>query len=95
VRNSYELRLRNMTGFDRDLRVSVESGEPMVVELQGVEGDSLIVPADATFRQRVYLTSPGDSAASRGALTPVELVVEDAGGGRQVREETVFTGTGQ
>jgi hypothetical protein len=53
------------------------------------------VPADETFRQRAYLTSPADSLASRGDLTPIEIVVEDAGSGRQVRESTVFTGTGR
>jgi cytochrome c oxidase accessory protein FixG len=95
VRNAYELRLRNMTGFDRDLRLVVDSDQPIAIELQGMESNLLTVPANATFRQRVYLTSPGDSAAGRGGLTPVDLVLEDTTGGRQVREETAFTGTGQ
>ncbi len=95
VRNSYELRLRNMTGYDRDFRLSVDAPASMAFRLEGVDGLVVTVPADETFRQRAYLTSPPDSPASGGGLLPVEIVVEDAGSGRQVRESTVFAGTGQ
>jgi cytochrome c oxidase accessory protein FixG len=95
VRNAYELRLRNMTGFDRDLRLSVAGPAPIALELQGVAGLALVVPADATYQQRAYLTAPAGSPAATGGLAPVEFVVEDAGGGRQAREGSVFAGTGE
>ena len=94
VRNAYELRLRNMTGFDRDLRLSVAADAPMTLELQGLDGLVITVPADATFRQRAYLTSPADSPATDGALLPVDIVVEDTATGSQAVEATVFQGTG-
>jgi cytochrome c oxidase accessory protein FixG len=92
VRNAYELRLRNMTGFDRAFRLSVDGPAPMALELQGLDGLVVTVPADATYQQRAYLTAPEGSPAAAGGLTPVEIVVEDAGSGRQAREATVFAG---
>jgi cytochrome c oxidase accessory protein FixG len=92
VRNAYELRLRNMTGYERDFRLSVASPEPVTLELQGVEGTTVIVPADTTWRQRVYLTSPPDSAASATPDLELDLVVEDTGGETRVVERTVFHG---
>jgi hypothetical protein len=94
VRNAYELRVRNMTGYDREVRLSAQAGAPVVLELQDVEGLTVTVPADTTFRQRIYLTSPPDSAAGGIALMPVELIVEDTGSGARVTEETVFHGRG-
>ena len=95
VRNAYELRLRNMTGYDRDFRLSVVSEDPLSLELQGITGTAVTVPANETLRQRVYLTSPPDSAASREPILDIELVAEDAGSGRQVRQETIFHGRQQ
>ena len=95
VRNAYEIRLRNKSGYDRDFRLSVASGEPLGLELQGVEGTVVTVPADETFRQRAYVTSPRDGALSRAGLTPIEIVVEDTGSGRRAVEDTVFAGRGQ
>jgi cytochrome c oxidase accessory protein FixG len=92
IRNAYELRLRNMTGYDRDFRLSVVADAPLALELQGLPGLTVTVPADSTLRQRVYLTSPPDSAASAEPLLPVDLVAADAAGGRQARESTVFHG---
>ncbi len=92
IRNAYEVRLRNMTGYDRDFGLSVESAAPLALELQGHDGLTVTVPANTTLRQRVYLTSAPDSAASAQALTPVELVATDAGSGREAREDSVFHG---
>ncbi|MBP7003704.1 cytochrome c oxidase accessory protein CcoG [Amaricoccus sp.] len=95
VRNAYELRLRNMTGYDRDFRLSVEGEGDIALELQGADGLVVSVPADSTFRQRAYLTAPKDSPAADSDLSPVDIVVSDTGSGRQAREATVFTGRGQ
>jgi polyferredoxin len=92
IRNAYELRLRNMTGYDRDFRLSAASASPLALELQGRAGDTVSVPANETLRQRVYLTGPADSPASAADITPVEIVATDAASGREAREETVFRG---
>jgi polyferredoxin len=92
IRNAYELRLRNMAGFDRDYRLSVVAPAPLELALQGGSGTAVTVPANETLRQRVYLTSPPDSPASQAERLEIELVAEDAGSGRQAREATVFHG---
>jgi polyferredoxin len=92
IRNAYELRLRNMSGYDRDFRLSAVAAAPLALELQGLPGPTVTVPANSTLRQRVYLTSPPDSPASTEPLLPVDLVAEDDAGGRQARESTVFHG---
>ncbi len=95
VRNAYELRLRNMTGYDRELRLSVVSDEAVAFTLEGVDGLVVTVPADTTFRQRAYLTSQPDSVASNAGLTAVEIAVEDTGAGSRVVGDTAFVGLGR
>jgi polyferredoxin len=95
VRNAYEIRLRNKSGYDRDFRLSVVADSPVDMELQGIEGLVVTVPADETFRQRAYVTSPRDGALSQAGLTPIEIVVEDTGSGRRAVEDTAFAGRGQ
>jgi polyferredoxin len=95
VRNAYEIRLRNMTGYDRDFRLSVESPTPLALELQGETGLTVTVPANETMSQRIYLTSAPDSPASTTGTLPIEIVAEDAGSGRTAVEATVFHGREQ
>ena len=93
IRNAYELRLRNMTGYDRDFRLVGRRRGAAGARAPGPPRRSPSpCPANETLRQRVYLTSPPDSPASAEPLMPVELVAEDAGSGREAREETVFHG---
>jgi len=95
VRNAYALRLRNMTGYDREIRISARAEAPLALELQDRDGLAVTVPADETLRQRIYLTSPPDSAASRTELMDVTLIVEDTASGSQVSESTGFHGNPQ
>ena len=92
VRNSYELRLRNMTGYDREFRLTATAAAPLALELQGMPGDTVTVPANQTLRQRIYLTSPADAPASGADITPVGVVATDAASGATASEETVFRG---
>jgi cytochrome c oxidase accessory protein FixG len=95
VRNAYEIRLRNMTGFDREYTVLVDSPAPVVLELQGQEGSVVTVPADTTGRQRIYLTAPPDSAAAGEDRLDLRLIARDAATGQEITQETVFHGRGQ
>ena len=92
IRNAYEVRLRNMTGDDREMRLTVITDAPLTLELEGVAGQALNVPADETLRQRVYLTAPANSPAADAPLMHVELVAEDVGTGQRESEEAAFRG---
>ncbi len=92
IRNAYTVRLRNMTGYDRDFRLSVEAADPVALALEGTAADTVTVPANQTLSQRLYLTSAPGSAASATATMPIEVVATDAAGGREAREPSVFHG---
>ncbi len=91
IRNAYEVRLRNKTGYERAFTLSAIAETPLAVELQGQSGLTVTVPADSTLRQRVYLTSTPDSPANARPLVPVEIVVQDPVG-RSASENTIFHG---
>jgi cytochrome c oxidase accessory protein FixG len=93
IRNTYELRLRNMTGYDRALALSAAAPSPLALELQGLAGDQVTVPANQTLRQRVYLTAAADAAASGADITTVEIVATDPATGAAARADTVFRGS--
>ncbi|TPE50706.1 cytochrome c oxidase accessory protein CcoG [Amaricoccus solimangrovi] len=92
IRNAYELRLRNMTGYPRDVALSARSETPLSLELQGVEGLTVTVPANETLRQRAYLTSAPESPANAEVSMPVEMIATDTAGDARAAEETVFHG---
>ena len=50
------------------------------------------MPANATLRQRVYLTADSASTAAGIDLLDLTLQVTDPATGRVVREETIFRG---
>jgi cytochrome c oxidase accessory protein FixG len=92
IRNAYAVRLRNMTGYDRDFRLSVEAADALTMTLEGATGTTVTVPANETLNQRVYLTSAPGSPASATASMPIEVVATDAAGVGEAREPSVFHG---
>lgn len=92
VRNAYEIRLRNMTGYDRTFLLSVDASEPLALELQALEGDIVAVPADTTLRQRLYLTAPAASPAATSERLDIDFIATDTDGGAQTSQSTVFHG---
>ena len=92
IRNAYAVRLRNMTGYDRDFRLSVEAADALSMTLEGATGTTVTVPANETLNQRVYLTSAPGSPASATASMPIEVVATDAAGVGEAREPSVFHG---
>ncbi|WP_108484917.1 cytochrome c oxidase accessory protein CcoG [Oceaniglobus ichthyenteri] len=93
VRNAYTLRLRNMTGQDREFRLLLTSDDTFAITLEGEgDADTVIVPAQETLQQRIYITSrPEEPAASR-AHTDLRLWVEDVVTGERAGRETTFNG---
>ena len=92
IRNTYDVRLRNKHGEDRtfDITVSAESG--LDVALEGLDTDSVVVPANETLLQRVYVTAPKRSAPATSDRTEFTLWVEDKVGNETVHTDTVFNG---
>ena len=92
IRNTYDVRLRNKHGDDRVFDISVNSDSGLTLSMEGQDTDSVIVPANETFLQRVYVTAPKGSAPATSDRTEFSLWVEDKIGDEQVSTETVFNG---
>ena len=92
IRNAYKLRLSNQTGEKRVFHVSVTAEDPLRLELQGVEGLNVEVPANKTTHTRAYLfAKPSDKAAHKNS-SPVRFVIEDVETHEKTSVETIFAG---
>jgi polyferredoxin len=96
VRNTYTLRIRNLTGEDREFRVLLDSDDILRIGVEENNGlpNHVIVPANETLSVRTYVTArPQDPAASRDR-TDLSLWVEDVETDERAGEDTVFNGKG-
>ena len=96
VRNAYTLRLRNMTGEDRQFRLLLTADDILRIELEGEgQGNTVTVPAQETLQQRIYLTARPDDAAATRDRTQLRLWVEDVATNERAGQETTFNGKGE
>jgi hypothetical protein len=95
VRNTYNLRLRNKHGEPRDFLVSISSGEVLRIELEGQPNNHVIVPADSSFIQRVYVTARPQDPAANADTTALRFWVEDVLNGERAHRDNTFNGKGQ
>ena len=100
VRNTYDMRLRNMQGEDRWFTFTANSPAMLVLSLEGQDGLRVLVPANETREQRLYLTAAPDSLGAISARTPVRLWISDEDGlvvprAERVSHDTIFNGTGE
>ena len=95
------MRLRNKHGEDHWFAVSATSeGGNFVMALEGQDMLKVLVPANETLTQRLYVTAPADSLAADANQTALRLWIEDLGtdtlpGTDRVYHDTVFNGKGQ
>ncbi|VDC25206.1 cytochrome c oxidase accessory protein CcoG [Pseudogemmobacter humi] len=101
IRNTYDIRLRNMQGEPRWFDFSVAADAPLNVAIEGVEGARIEVPANETAHVRLYLTAAPGSTAAEAPRSEVQIWIEGeavpgAGSpaGDRVARNTVFNGKG-
>ena len=94
IRNTYELRVLNKHGEERPFRVTVSGDATLRLVLEGMADDSVTVPADSTFNQRVYVEAPAGSEAATSDRTEIRLWIEDLINGDRAHKDTVFNGRG-
>ena len=97
VRNAYDLRLRNKHGEDRWLSFSATSDAPFALSLEGTEALRVLVPANATMDQRLYVTAAAGSPAATTGRTDLRLWISDVDEpvvprAERVSSDTVFNG---
>ena len=92
VRNIYDIRLLNKHGEDRAFHLSLTSDDILRIDIEGTDERSIIVPANETLLQRVYVSArPQDPAASVDR-TDLRFWVEDLISGERAHVDTIFNG---
>jgi len=92
IRNTYDVRLRNMQGEDLPFAISVVGHPSLTIELEGSTDGTVLVPADETLLQRVYITAPPGSEPAQSERSDIRIWVEDATNDERVYKDTVFNG---
>jgi cytochrome c oxidase accessory protein FixG len=95
IRNTYDVRLRNMNLEDRPFRLSLTSDALLRIELEGQEGLAVTVPANEMVLQRVYVIAPAGSAAANAHRTDFRFWVEDLQSTDRAWKDTSFSGKGE
>jgi len=95
IRNTYEMRLRNKQGDERDFMLTVEGDPSLVTTIEGAEGSVVSVRADELGETRLYVVAPAGSAPALAERTPLTVWIEDTESHDRVRIETIFNGKGQ
>ena len=94
IRNTYDVRIRNMGGGNATFHISVTSDAAFDVSLEGTNGLTVYVPADVTQLQRVYVIAPPDSPAADGERTDLRIWVEEGSENIRAHQDTAFFGRG-
>lgn len=92
IRNTYDVRIRNMHGEDRPFRVSITGDLSMQVALEGSIYDSVTVTADEMKIQKVYIIAPPGSDAAESERVDVRIWIEDLISGDRAYKDTIFNG---
>ena len=95
IRNTYDVRLRNMQHDDRPFQITMTGPHELKLSLEGTDGNVVTVPADQTRLQRVYVTAAPRSHAATHERSHLRLWVEDTTSTDRVSDETVFFGKGK
>ncbi len=92
IRNTYDLRLRNMSHSDTTFHISLTSDEVLQVGLEGTELLTVDVPADTLHLQRVYVIARPGTDAADGDRTDFRFWVEDLQSDARTFQDTTFIG---
>ncbi|MBF9043198.1 cytochrome c oxidase accessory protein CcoG [Rhodobacterales bacterium HKCCE4037] len=92
VRNTYDIRIRNMTAEDTTFRIGLTSDDILRVNLEGSQDLMVEVPADETLLQRVYVIARPEDAPAARERTDFRFWVEDFDTQERAHSNTTFFG---
>jgi polyferredoxin len=95
IRNTYEVRIRNMNLEARAFHLSLTADVPLTIEVEGHPDLTVEAPANQMVLQRVYVIAAPDSPAARAHRTEFRLWVEDLQSTDRAYKDTVFNGKGE
>lgn len=92
IRNAYDLKISNQTGEDRVFHISINTTDPLRLDLEGTDELSVLVPADDRLHQRVYIFAKPEHTTSQSDKSPVRFWIEDRNDGARTHVDSVFAG---
>lgn len=92
IRNTYDIRLRNMSGTDKPFYISLKGDDALTLQLEGADDQVAMVPANETFLQRVYVTAPRGSGPATGDRTEFRFWIDDFVNSARAHTDTVYFG---
>ncbi len=95
IRNAYDIRLRNKQGEDANFRITVDSQEPVRMQLEGETGNTITVAADKLKTQRLYVIAPKGASMAHAERSEITIWIEDITSKVRVSESAVFNGDGR
>ena len=92
IRNTYEVRLLNKHGDDRPFRITLKGSEYLRIQLEGTPYETITIPANETFNQKVHVIAPPGSGPAGAERTDFRFWVEDISNGDRAYTDTIFHG---
>ena len=92
IRNTYDVRLLNKHGEDRPFRMSVTGHPALRIQLEGTPYETVDVPANETYLQRVYVVAAPGSDPAEVERSDIRFWVEDLTNGDRAYTDTLFNG---
>ncbi len=92
IRNTYDVRLLNKHGEDRPFRMSITGHPSLRVQLEGTPYETVDVPANQTYLQRVYVVAAPGSDPAQDERTDIRFWVEDLTNGDRAYTDSIFNG---
>ena len=94
IRNAYDIRLRNKHGEARAFEFQLVGDKAFTLRLEGEDDLNVLVGADATELQRVYVVAPQGSGPAETGRTDLRFWVQDMVSGERVYKDSLFNGKG-
>ena len=94
IRNTYDVRLRNMTNDPTTFRLFAVGHPQLRLQLEGTPYQTVDLAAQGTHLQRVYVISPANSDPALAERTELRFWVEDLSNGERAHTDTTYFGKG-
>ncbi len=95
IRNAYDVRIRNMTGDDRQFQMGLTSDGILLLKVEGAVDNAVTVAANELGQYRVYVDATPDQPAAGLERSDLRLWVEDPTNEARAYVDTHFSGTGR
>ncbi len=94
IRNTYDVRLRNMTNDPTTFRLFATGHPQLRLQLEGTPYETVNLPAQGAVLQRVYVVAPAGSDPAETERTELRFWVEDIANGERNYSDSTYFGKG-